>query len=122
MSRESDIVPDERPRTLWEHFKRGFVMAHRRRPLSFYLLLAIPVALLLSLHMAEYRGSPHRFALILSLLLLFFAVIAALAVNDFFSLCRKHLSERRALYLDTINNKDFARELGERVRRNRPRQ
>ncbi len=112
----------KQPRTLWAYFVRGFVEAHKRRPISFYLLLLIPVVLLLGVHIAEYREMPRRFVAILTLMLVFFWLITARALNDLFFLCRKHIRERRAVYHDTIGDPDFAKRLGEKVRHNQPKQ
>lgn len=102
--------------TLWEHLRAGLIEAHRRRPLSFYFLLLIPVVLLLGAHIFQAPVSPKRFTLMLSLMLAFLWLISALAVSDFFALCRKHRAERRAAYLETIGDPDFAERLGRRVR------
>lgn len=105
------------PRGLWAHFKEAFIQAHRRRPLSFYLLLLIPVVLLLGAHMGAYRDAPRRLALLLSLMLVFFWVISAWALDDFIRLYRKHRADKHAVWLETIGDRDFAQELGDRVRR-----
>ena len=114
---ETDI---KRARTLWEYLRQGFIEAHKRRPMSFYLLLLIPIVLLLGVHIAEYRGSPRRFAALLSLLLVFFWIITKRAFNDLFALYRKHRSDKRAAYLDTIGNRDFVESLGKGAHRNKP--
>ncbi len=117
----TDAIDDnKRPKTLWGYVRKGFVDAHQRRPISFYLLLLIPVVLLLGAHIGTYRQSPLRFAGLLSLMLVFFGVVVARAVNDLFALCRKHLREKRAVYQETIGDPEFAETLGARVRRNRP--
>jgi uncharacterized membrane protein YesL len=103
-------------RTFWGYFRQGFVEAHKRRPHSFYLLLLIPVVLLLGIHMSEYRESPFRFASLLTLMLVFFLILAIRACNDLFMLYRKHRSDRRTIYLDTIGNRDFVEKLGKQMR------
>jgi len=108
-------------RSLWERLKEGFIQAHRRRPLSFYLLLLIPVVLLLGAHMAAYRDAPRRFWFVLTLMLVFFWLISVRALNDFFALYRQHRADKRALWMETIGDRDFAEQLGDRVRRNQPR-
>ena len=106
-------------RTFWDYLIQGFIAAHKRRPLSFYLLLLIPVVLLLGVHIADYRESPWRFATLLALLLVFFWLIIVRACNDLFSMFRKHLADKRALYLETIGNPEFVEVLGDRVRQNK---
>lgn len=103
---------------MWAYFRDGFIAAHKRRPVSFYLLLLIPIALLLGAHIADQRQSPGRFATLLSLLLLFFWLITVHAFNDLFRLLRKHRIEKRAAYLDTIGDPDFAVKLGAKVKGN----
>ena len=112
---EKDI---KRPRTLREYILYGLIEAHKRRPLSFYLLLLIPMVLLLGVHIADYQGTPQRFITILVLLLVFFGLITVRAFNDLFALYRKHRQERRTAYLDTIGNRDFVETLGKQVRGN----
>lgn len=108
----------KRVRSFWDYFRHGFVEAHRRRPQSFYLLLLVPVVLLLGIHISDYRESPLRFATLLTLILVFFLVIAIRAFNDIFMLIRKHRSDKRAIYLDTIGNRDFVEKLGKRIQHN----
>ncbi len=108
--------------TLWEHLKAGFIAAHRRRPLSFYLLLLIPVVLLLGAHIFHPPISPVRFTLVLTLILIFLWLISAWAVNDFFFLWRKHRVEKRKVYLETIGNPEFAEQLGRRVKKRQDRE
>ncbi len=105
-------------RTLWMYFRAGLAAAHRRRPVSFYMLLSVPVVLVLGARMFEYRQDPGGFRLALTLLLLFFLVISIQAVRDFFAITRKHLHERRAAYLETLGDREFIGELGQRVRKN----
>ena len=105
-------------RTIWGYFIQGFIAAHKRRPLSFYLLLLIPVVLLLGVHISDYREYPWRFATLLALIFIFFWLIIFIAFNDLFFMYRKHLMEKRAVYLETIGNREFAETLGDRVREN----
>lgn len=105
-------------RTFWDYLRQGFIEAHKRRPLSFYLLLLVPLVLLLGVHIADYRNSPLRFATMLGLIFVFFWLITIRAFNDLFGLIRKHLVEKRNLYLETIGEKAFVESLGEKVRYN----
>lgn len=109
----------EPPRTLWGHVVRGFVEAHRRRPVSFYLLLTVPVVLVLGAQMAAFRDQPKRFALILTVLLLFFLVISIKAVREFFAIMRAHVAESRRVYRETLGDEAFVSELVERARKGR---
>lgn len=105
------------PRTLWMFIREGLAAAHKRRPVSFYMLLSVPVVLVLGARLFEYRQQPQRFLAVLSLLLLFFLVISAQAVRDFFAIMRNHLHERRAAYLETLGDRTFINELGQRVKK-----
>jgi hypothetical protein len=104
------------PRTLWIYFREGLAAAHRRRPVSFYMLLSVPVVLVLGARLFEYRQQPQRFLAVLTLLLLFFLVISAQAVRDFFAITRRHLRERHAAYLETLGDRKFIDTLGRRVK------
>lgn len=102
-------------KTLREHLRDGVVAAHRRRPLSFYLLLLIPVVLLLGLQMAKFRAEPWRFANVLTLLFLFCGAVLFLAVADIFAIARRQMREHREAFRETLGDEAFFRELGSRV-------
>lgn len=102
-------------KTLWAHIRDGLSRANRRRPVSFYLLLAIPVVLLLAYNLFVHRQSPARFAFYLSILFVFFFVILQRAIRDFFRISREVLSENNAVFRDTIGEPEFAAQLGQRV-------
>ena len=104
-------------RTLWMYFREGLAAAHKRRPVSFYMLLSVPVVLVLGARMFEYRQDQGGFRLALTLLLLFFLVISIQAVRDFFAITRKHLHDRRAAYRETLGDQEFIGELGQRVKK-----
>jgi len=105
-------------RTVWDYLRQGFIEAHKRRPLSFYLLLLVPLVLLLGVHIADYRDSPLRFATMLGLMFVFFLLITIRAFNDLFGMIRRHRAEKRNLYLETIGDKAFVESLGAKVRDN----
>jgi len=111
----------ERSLTLWEHVKAEFIAAHRRRPPSFYFLVLIPVVLLLGARIFQAPVSPHRFTMTLTLLLIFFWVVGAWAVNDFFMIWRKHRTEKRAAYMETLGNPEFMEQLGRCVKKQQER-
>lgn len=110
------------PRTLWMYVREGLAAAHRRRPVSFYMLLSVPVVLVLGARLFEYRQDADRFRAVLTLLLLFFLVISVQAVRDFFAITRRHLHERRAAYQETLGDHKFIDELGRRVKDGKPRE
>jgi len=103
------------PMTLGMHLRKAFVEAHRRRPVSFYLLLAIIVALLLGLQIVHVRDNPRQFAFLLSLLFIFFFAVMVRAIVDFGDIFRRHVSEHEQVYKATLGEEQFASELGRRV-------
>lgn len=88
--------------SLWPLFVKAFRAAHVRRPLSFYLLLAIPVVLLLGAHVFNQRVSLLHFSGIFLLMLIFFWIIMVWAVHDLFALYRRHRQEEARLYKETL--------------------
>lgn len=107
-------------KTLSEYVRNALREARARRPASFYFLLAIPLVLILGVHMIEFRENPVRFLLVLSLLFLFFGIVALRAVADLFDIARRHVREKP--FQETLGDADFISELGNRVREERDRQ
>lgn len=103
-------------RTLRQHFWRGTVDAHRRRPVSFYMLLSIPVVLLLALGFFQTPGDPRRFAFGLAILFIFLGVVLIRACHDILALTRELLSERRQSYKETLGDEAFLESLRDRGR------
>jgi uncharacterized membrane protein len=116
MGEKKDV---QRSLTLREHFSRGFRLAHRWRPSSFYLLLATPLVLLLGTQLAEYRDEPKRFVFVLGLMLLFFGVVFLRAVMDVFEILRRRHAEERKGFVETLGEAEFVEELGSRVEKAR---
>jgi hypothetical protein len=112
--KKPDPVNDP-PSSLWGYFKEAFRRQNARRPLSFYLMLAIIVVLLLGLQMAHYRDNPRRFALVLSAMFIFFVVVVWRASVEAMEIFRQGYREERELYRSTLGNREFAEELGKRV-------
>lgn len=104
-----------RSKTLGEHLRDGFVAAHRRRPVSFYMLLITPLVLVLGVQMAQFRDEPWRFASVLALLFAFCGVVLFLAIMDIFAISRRHLREHREAFRETLGEEAFFKELGSRV-------
>lgn len=107
-------MPKESP-TLGRHFSRAFRRSNAARPTSFYLLLAIIVVMILGTQLVYFRNDPQEFALYLSLMFVFFFVVAFRATLDFFDITRSHLREQQALYRNTLGEQEFTSELGRRV-------
>jgi len=104
----SPAEPNIKPsRTLWEYVREELRRAHARRPMSFYLLLAIPVALLLGSGITSMTGNPRRFAFFLTLFFVFFLVILYRASMDFIDIARRHFSENERLFGSTLGDAEF---------------
>ncbi len=112
--KQPDPVNDP-PNSLWGYVKEALRRQHARRPVSFYLMLAIIVVLLLGLQMAHYRHDAMRFALVLSAMFIFFFVVLWRAAIEFFEILRRGYREEQELYRRTLGNPEFAEELGKRV-------
>lgn len=114
--KKPDPVNDP-PNSLWGHFKEGFRRQNARRPVSFYLMLAIIAVLLLGLQLAHYRdpGTAWKFALVLSAMFVFFFVVLWRASIEMVEIIRRSYREERELYTSTLGNREFAEELGKRV-------
>jgi len=102
-------------KTLWMYFREGLRKANASRPVSFYLLIAIPVALVLGAQVLSASDTPKRFALYLGLLFLFLLAVLVCAVADFFEIARRHLAESRGVFRTTLGESEFVSRLGERV-------
>ncbi|MGI6461640.1 MAG: hypothetical protein ACOX5J_16375 [Candidatus Hydrogenedentales bacterium] len=111
----SDPVNDP-PHSLWDHFKRAFRRQNARRPVSFYLMLAILAVLLLGLQLADYRDQPRRFALVLSAMFIFFFIVLWRAAVEAMDIYRRSCREERELFRSTLGNPEFNEKLGQRIR------
>jgi hypothetical protein len=106
--------------SLGAHVLRAMRVAHAWRPTSFYMLLATPLVLLLAVGLLNQRESPFRLWLGLSLLLLFFGAVCAVALMDFVEITRKRLRAERETFRETLGETDFIAALGQRVREKGP--
>ncbi|MFM1921754.1 MAG: hypothetical protein RLZZ303_3388 [Candidatus Hydrogenedentota bacterium] len=100
---QQEPAPRERyVRSGWDYIREGLVRAHRRRPVSFYLLLAMPVALVYAASLLD-RSDPRQFATALCLLFAFFGVVMIRAVSDLFDLTREWMRGHRASFRDMMS-------------------
>ncbi|HNR29847.1 MAG TPA: hypothetical protein PKI11_03060, partial [Candidatus Hydrogenedentes bacterium] len=60
--------------------------------------------------------NPRRFALVLSLLFLFFGVLLVRAVMDLFEIARRRLRDERDSFRETLGEKSFTDALSRRIR------
>lgn len=105
-------------KTLGQYVALEFGRAHRRRPMSFYLLIAMVVALLLGVQVVFFQHDPKRLAFFLTLNFVFFFVVMYRAIRDCFDILRSHFREREGLFSNTIGEPTFSNELGRRVAKN----
>ena len=105
--------PDEpRPiRTLPQHFWGGLKDAQRRRPMSFYLLLSIPVVLLLAAHLFRSADEPKHFIFGASILFVFLGAVLIGAFLDMFSIVRETVATTHRSYQETLGDEAFLAEL-----------
>lgn len=96
-------------------FLRAIRASRTRVPVSFYLLIAIVIVLLLGAQMVLVRDDPRRFAFYLVLMFTFFFIVIFRAVVDGIEIAKKHFRERENLFHDTLGDADFVSELGKRV-------
>jgi hypothetical protein len=85
------------------------------RPLSFFLLPAMLVVVLLGVQVVHYREAPLRMAVFLGLNLLFFFGVMAIALVECFEVLRSAFTEERRIYRQTLGDEAFARKLGREV-------
>ena len=113
------MTQSEHPDHSSEHVGNPFFKALRasraRLPVSFYLLIAMVVVLVLGAQMVLVREDPKRFAFYLALMFIFFFVVLFRALVDVVEIARKHFRERENLFHDTLGDADFVSELGKRV-------
>jgi hypothetical protein len=102
-------------RTLWQHFRAGIKRAHDNRPVSFYLLLTMPVVLLLGVQLASAHHNPRKFFLFLTLLFTFFIVVLSRALLDFIEITRKHLADEKQIFRSTLAEPQFLATLKKRA-------
>lgn len=95
---------------------RTFQELFRRLPVSFYLLLAIIVMLLLGVNGFRDLDDPRRLAFSLTVFLVFFGAVVYRAMIDGVDIARKHLREEGSLMKDVFERDDFAETLHERVK------
>lgn len=98
-------------KTFWMYLKEGLKRSHARRPVSFYLLLAMPVVLLLGANITQSMDSPKRFVFYLSALFVFFLVVLHRALVDFMEIARDHFHESERVYKTTLGDREFVDQL-----------
>ena len=103
-------------KTLWQHILAGLARARARRPVSFYLLLLIPVALVLGARMGEVRDNPREFVFYLTAGFVFFFVLMCRAISDFFDISRSLFRERERLFQSAFGDEQFLAQMAQKRR------
>jgi len=85
------------------------------RPVSFYLLFAMLIVMVLGLGMLRVRDDPRQFGLYLILLFVFFFVVIARAIMDCMEIWRRSFAERERLFKDTLGEDEFVGKLARSV-------
>lgn len=102
-------------KTLRQHIWQGLRRAQTQRPVSFYLLLSIPLVLVLGLELARAHDNPRKFFLFLALLFTFFFVLLSRALVDFIEITRKRLAEEKEIFRSTLGEEQFLAGLKKKV-------
>jgi len=105
LDNDDSRIPTQK--TLWMYLWEGFRQAHARRPMSFYLLLSIPIVLLLGINVLDVKAGPKAFGWSLILLVVFFFMVMVRAVIDFFEIARRHFTESQKLFANTLGDEEF---------------
>lgn len=107
------------PEPLWRYMLRAFTRAHRRRPVSFYLIFAIFIVAVLGLQVVYAANDPRKLAFFLTLNFIFCFVVMYRALADAVDILSEHRRAKRKLYENTLGDKYFTHELGDRVEKQR---
>ncbi len=106
-------------KTLGEHFMDAWRRLRGRRPVSFYLLFAMLLAVLLGVQIVYVREDPWRFALFLTLNFVFFMAVIIAALLDGIAIMRRSFRERERLFRNTLGEEQFTQQLREHIREHR---
>lgn len=113
MDNDDSRIPTQK--TLWMYLREGFRQANARRPISFYLLVSIPLVLLLGINVLDVNAGPRAFGWSLILLFVFFFAVMVRAIIDFFEIARSHFSESRKLFGSTLGDDEFLSTVREKL-------
>ncbi len=105
------------PRTVWGIFRKALRTTLSHWPVSFYLLLLIPVTMVFAVPAFYTKDDPKTFMLHLALLFVFLFVVLIRAFVDVLEAARRLLSEKERVFRKTIGDDEFVHELGRRVDR-----
>lgn len=109
----------QKRKSIAEMFWRAWNERARNYPVSFYLLFAIVIVLLLGSQIYVVREDPRRYALFLVLNFTFFGVVVFIALLDALDIVRRAVRERKRLYTETLGDTAFTSELSRRISQHR---
>ena len=113
-SGEQSNAPD--PSNWGRYFRAALARRDRSRWVSYGLMGAMLVVILLGVQVVYVFDDPHRLALFLSLNFTFFFLVIFRATLECFDIIRKHIRDKEHLFQSVFCEDDFAKELGRRVR------
>ena len=87
----------------------------RRLPMSFYLILAIILMLVLGAPGFADLDDPRKLAFTMVVFLIFFGAVVYRALIDAFDIARKHYREGATLISDVFERDGFAQQLHEKL-------
>ncbi len=111
----SDFPPESTARPYRYYIARAARNLSGWRPISFYLLFAILIVVVLGLGIVNVRDEPRQFAFYLIVLFVFFFVVMARAIMDCVEIWRRSFSEHERLYKDTLGEDEFVGRLARSV-------
>jgi hypothetical protein len=111
----TDPKHSQRPRTLGEHLLDGLRRNQFRRKSTILLLAACIPVLLLGTQLSNFRDDPTRFAIVLSLMFLFFFAVMVRALLDVNDAVRGYFRERDEPFRQTLGEDRFVSELRARL-------
>jgi len=112
----TDPSPTQRPRTLREYLLDGLRRNRFQRKTTVLLLAACIPVLLLGTQLSAFRDDPTRFAIVLSLMFIFFFVVMVRALLDMNDAVRGYFRERDEPFRQTLGDEGFVSQLQARLR------
>ena len=102
----------------WKYTLKLLWQAQKQRPVSFYLIIAMIVLLLLGAPLFHWADDARSLAFIMTLYLTFFLVIICRAGVDMLDIYKANIREHNRLLHDIFEKDGLARRLGEQVQKN----
>lgn len=113
----SELPPPHRTRTLGEHLMAGLRRNQFRRKSTILLLAACIAVLLFGTRLPALQDDPLRFAIVLSLMFVFFFAVMVRALLDVNDAVRGYFRERDEPFRQTLGDDRFVAQLRARLER-----